>query len=104
MEIRQSLLDLLQRVSAACDFCDPLTYAPARMTLRPYILQGGVGCPALPFGFCPRLWDERHIPGMEEDDAAIYSEALARRRHWPLWLIIVRLASLFLQRSPCVAP
>lgn len=53
-------------------------------------MQGGVGCPALPFGFCPRLWDERHIPGMEEDDAAIYSEALARRRHWPLWLIIVR--------------
>lgn len=52
--------------------------------------QGGVGCPSLPFGFCPRLWDEGHIPGVEEDDAAIYSEALARRRHWPLWLIVVR--------------
>ena len=49
-----------------------------------------MGCPALPFGLCPRLWDERHVPGAEEDDAAIYSEALARRRHWPLWLIIVR--------------
>lgn len=52
--------------------------------------QGGVGCPALPFGFCPRLWDEAHVPGAEEDDAAIYAEALARRRHWPLWLPIVR--------------
>ena len=27
---------------------------------------------------------------MEEDDAAMYGEALARRRHWPLWLVIVR--------------
>jgi hypothetical protein len=53
-------------------------------------VQGGVGCPALPFGFCPRLWDEAHVPGAEEDDAAIYAEALARRRHWPLWLPIVR--------------
>ncbi len=48
-----------------------------------------MGCPSLTFGFCPRLWDERHVPGVEEDDAAIYSEALARRRHWPLWLIVV---------------
>ena len=61
-------------------------------------MQGGVGCPALPFGFCPRLWDERHIPGMEEDDAAMYGEALARRRHWPLWLVIVR--PPFMPRRP----
>ena len=30
------------------------------------------------------------MPGVEEDDAAIYSEALVRQRHWPLWFLIVR--------------
>ena len=64
-------------------------------------LQGGMGCPELPFGFCPRLWDLQHIPGTEEDDAAIYSEALARRRHWPRWLIIVRVHALACKVSMC---
>ncbi|CAK0743676.1 hypothetical protein CVIRNUC_001488 [Coccomyxa viridis] len=62
--------------------------------LRPPLpTKGGAGCPPLPFGLCPRLWDERHVPGMEEDDAAMYGEALARRRHWPLWLVIGAVAA-----------
>lgn len=53
--------------------------------------QGGWQCPQwLPFGLCPRLWDEAHVPGAEEDDIAIYGEALARRKHWPLWMLLVR--------------
>ena len=52
--------------------------------------QGGSMCPRLPFGWCPRLWDEAHVPGAEEDDVAIYGEALARRKHWPLWMLLVR--------------
>lgn len=53
-------------------------------------VQGGWLCPRLPFGWCPRLWDEAHVPGVEEDDVAIYGEALARRKHWPLWMLLVR--------------
>ncbi|KAK9827740.1 hypothetical protein WJX81_008185, partial [Elliptochloris bilobata] len=59
------------------------------LLLRPPLpAQGGWLCPRLPFGLCPRLWDEAHMPGAEEDDVAIYGEALARRKHWPLWMLL----------------
>ena len=38
--------------------------------------QGGARCPDnLPFGLCPRLWDEAHVPTHLRDDAAIYGDA-----------------------------
>lgn len=51
-------------------------------------LQGGAECPHLPFGLCPRIWDEAHLPERLADDAAIYGDPfLASRVHWPLWLL-----------------
>ena len=60
------------------------------LLLRPPLpAQGGWACPRwLLLGLCPRLWDEAHMPGAEEDDAAIYGEALARRKHWPAWMLL----------------
>ena len=52
------------------------------------MLQGGARCPALPLGLCPRLWDERHIPSRDADDAAIYGAGLARKQNWPAWLLV----------------
>ncbi|GMH37943.1 hypothetical protein BSKO_05827 [Bryopsis sp. KO-2023] len=57
----------------------------------PFPITGGSKCPQLPFGFCPRLWDERHVPGHEMDDVEIYGLGLARREHWPMWMIVVAL-------------
>lgn len=42
--------------------CDSHDNSPnAELTIHDVkcFLQGGVGCPSLPFGFCPRLWDDR---------------------------------------------
>ena len=52
------------------------------------MLQGGARCPDLPLGLCPRLWDERHIPSRDADDAAIYGAGLARKQNWPAWLLV----------------
>jgi hypothetical protein len=58
------------------------------MLLRPPLpVSGGAKCPKMPFGLCPRLWNERHAPEHEEDDVSIYGDGLRRREHWPLWLL-----------------
>ncbi|KAL4547928.1 hypothetical protein Ndes2526B_g07145 [Nannochloris sp. 'desiccata'] len=58
------------------------------MLLRPPLpVSGGAECPKMPFGLCPRLWNERHAPQHEEDDVSIYGDGLRRREHWPLWLL-----------------
>lgn len=51
-------------------------------------VQGGARCPDLPLGLCPRLWDDRHIPARDDDDAAIYGAGLSRRQNWPSWLLV----------------
>ncbi|KAK9824524.1 hypothetical protein WJX72_011089 [[Myrmecia] bisecta] len=57
--------------------------------LRPPLpIKGGSGCPHLPFGWCPRLWDDAHVPEHEEDDIAIYGTGASRREHWPLWMLV----------------
>lgn len=57
----------------------------------PFPISGGAECPQLPFELCPRLWDERHIPNHETDDVSMYGLGLARREHWPLWMILFAL-------------
>jgi hypothetical protein len=49
---------------------------------------GGAACPQLPFALCPRLWDQRHVPMHEADDAAIWASGLGRREHWTRWLLV----------------
>lgn len=49
---------------------------------------GGAACPQLPFALCPRLWDERHVPMHDADDAAVWGSGLGRREHWPRWLLM----------------
>jgi hypothetical protein len=57
--------------------------------LRPPLpVSGGAECPKMPFGLCPRLWNERHAPQHEEDDVSIYGDGLRRKEHWPLWLLV----------------
>ena len=51
-------------------------------------LQGGALCPSLPFGLCPRIWDEGHVPEHEVDDVSMYGEGAAQREHWPLWMLV----------------
>ena len=51
-------------------------------------LQGGALCPNLPFGLCPRIWDEEHVPEHEIDDVSMYGEGVAQREHWPLWMLV----------------
>lgn len=43
------------------------------------LVQGGAECPKLPFGLCPRLWNEEHTPDHEEDDISIYGKGAAVR-------------------------
>ncbi|KAF8058100.1 hypothetical protein HT031_005760 [Scenedesmus sp. PABB004] len=50
--------------------------------------MGGAACPLLPFALCPRLWDERHVPMHDADDAAVWGSGLGRREHWPRWLLV----------------
>ena len=67
-----------------------IVFGAMLILLRPPLpIRGGSECPKLPFGLCPRIWNEEHVPGHEEDDVAIYGEALRRREHWPLWLLIM---------------
>jgi len=49
---------------------------------------GGAACPQLPFALCPRLWDQRHAPMHEADDAAVWGSGLGRREHWTRWLLV----------------
>ena len=72
------------------------------MLLRPPLpVSGGAECPRLPFGLCPRLWNERHAPQHEEDDISIYGDGLRRREHWPLWLLVgAAFAGLYAATSP----
>ncbi|KAK9785342.1 hypothetical protein WJX73_005937 [Symbiochloris irregularis] len=54
----------------------------------PLPIQGGAECPHLPFGLCPRIWDDMHVPERLADDAAIWGDPyMAARAHWPLWLL-----------------
>lgn len=53
----------------------------------PTSVIGGAVCPRLPFGLCPRLWDDAHFPAHEADDAAIYG-ATDRAVQWPVWLLV----------------
>ena len=53
-----------------------------------YCLQGGALCPNLPFGLCPRIWDEGHVPEHEIDDVSMYGEGVAQREHWPIWMLV----------------
>lgn len=75
-------------------------------TVRPPVpIAGGAACPRLPFKFCPRLWDERHVPAHDAADAALYGEALVWRDNWPLWLLVLSialagLAGVSVQRAP----
>lgn len=64
---------------------------------------GGAACPQLPFALCPRLWDARHVPMREADDAAVWGAGLARREHWPRWLLIAA-AALGLAGASGAAP
>ncbi len=49
----------------------------------PLPLRGGARCPALPLALCPRLWDERHVPLHDVEDAEVWGAGLARKEHWP---------------------
>ena len=73
--------------------------------LRPPLpVSGGAECPHLPFGLCPRIWNERHAPQHEEDDVSIYGDGLRRREHWPLWLLLsAAFAGLVAATSPAPA-
>ena len=52
-------------------------------------VQGFAACPNLPFGLCPRLWDESHKPEDTEDDAALYSSDSAGRNPAATWLLVL---------------
>lgn len=54
----------------------------------PLFVRGGAQCPHLPFGLCPRLWDEGHVPEHEQDDVAMYGDGIRRREHWAVWLLV----------------
>jgi hypothetical protein len=81
--------------------CYPTFTGPKRMVLLgavfgallillrpPLPVKGGSDCPNLPFGLCPRIWNEAHMPDHEQDDVSIYGDGLTRREHWPLWLLL----------------
>jgi hypothetical protein len=54
----------------------------------PLPMKGGARCPHLPLAFCPRLWDERHIPMHGTEDVEVWGRGLARQEHWPRWLLL----------------
>eukprot|EP01026_Neomeris_dumetosa_P003152 TRINITY_DN10858_c1_g2_i1.p1 TRINITY_DN10858_c1_g2~~TRINITY_DN10858_c1_g2_i1.p1 ORF type:complete len:556 (-),score=45.39 TRINITY_DN10858_c1_g2_i1:41-1708(-) len=59
------------------------------MLKPPAPIQGGSQCPDwLPFGLCPRLWDERHVPQRESDDIELYGAGYAQREKWTMWLLV----------------
>ncbi len=42
----------------------------------PLPLRGGAHCPRLPLALCPRLWDERHVPLHDSEDAEVGDEGV----------------------------
>ncbi|KAI8462462.1 MAG: hypothetical protein J3K34DRAFT_462917 [Monoraphidium minutum] len=74
------------------------------MLLQPPVPRaGGSACPQLPFALCPRLWDARHVPMHEADDAAVWASGLGRREHWSRWLLVAA-AALGLAGASGAAP
>lgn len=62
--------------------------------LRPPMpVKGGTLCPNLPFGLCPRIWDEGHVPEHEVDDVSMYGAGVLQREHWPLWMLVAAVLS-----------
>lgn len=53
-----------------------------------HAVQGFATCPNLPFGLCPRLWDEAHKPEANEDDASLYGSDSAGRNPAATWLLV----------------
>ena len=54
----------------------------------PFPVTGGPKCPRLPFHWCPRLWDETHVPMSTVDDINLYGEGTSWREHWALWALM----------------
>lgn len=54
----------------------------------PFPVRTGAKCPHLPFGLCPRLWDEAHAPFHEVDDLIVYGIGERRRPQAPSHLCI----------------
>lgn len=52
-------------------------------------VQGFAVCPNLPFGLCPRLWDEAHMPEADADDARLYGSDTAGSAPGAAWLLIL---------------
>lgn len=52
-------------------------------------MQGFAVCPNLPFGLCPRLWDEAHMPEAEADDASLYGSDSAGSNPAAAWLLVL---------------
>lgn len=53
----------------------------------PVPMTGGARCPKLPLSLCPRLWDERHVPLVDAEDVEVWGLGLARKDHWPRWVV-----------------
>ena len=67
--------------------------AAALAVVRPPVpIAGGARCPRLPFHWCPRLWDETHVPQHGADDVNLYGEGTSWREHWALWLLLGAIA------------
>lgn len=52
-------------------------------------MQGFAVCPNLPFGLCPRLWDEAHMPEADADDARLYGSDSAGSAPGAAWLLVL---------------
>ncbi len=52
-------------------------------------MQGFAVCPNLPFGLCPRLWDEEHMPEADEDDARLYGSDETGSNPGAAWLLVL---------------
>mmetsp|Transcript_291 Transcript_291/g.2328 ORF Transcript_291/g.2328 Transcript_291/m.2328 type:complete len:1078 (+) Transcript_291:412-3645(+) len=55
----------------------------------PLPVETGAVCPKLPFGWCPRLWDSRHVPEHMRDDSLIYGEQRGRHAHYQIWFLVI---------------
>lgn len=62
----------------------------------PLPVETGAVCPKLPFGWCPRLWDSRHIPDHMRDDSLIYGEQRGKHAHYQIWLLVIATMLLLL--------
>lgn len=62
----------------------------------PFPVQSGAECPNLPFGLCPRLWDEEHIPEHLLDDTLIYGGQARGAHQYSVWLLVAAFMVLLL--------